>query len=247
MSGEQFAHGERVLKEEITLSQEDKRHLEALYDGAIAYQDEQLGHLFEVVTGLGHNRDTVWVFTADHGEAFGEHNLWLHGHSLYDEMLRIPLIIYYPREITNPNVLSSQVSQADFMPTLLDMMGFAIPESVQGKSYWTVNHSGESGADWVFSHVDRFPYLVKNYGPRFDRDLWSIRTETLKYIRSSRGEEELYDLTRDPGETKNQAGEFSEALAYYHRILEEVFFKNTPAERPFRGWMNTFFRSGVKK
>jgi arylsulfatase A-like enzyme len=247
MSGEHFAHGERVLKEQITLGQEDRQHLIALYDGAIAYQDEQLGRLFKILSGLGHTRDTIWAFTSDHGEAFGEHNLWLHGHSLYEEMLRIPLIIYYPRLIPIPNVISSQVSQADLMPTLLDMMGFPVPEQIHGKSHWPLNPSQESGSSIVFGHVDRFPYLVKNYGPRFDRDLWSIRTESRKYIRSSRGETELYDLTLDPGEMENQAHAFPEETDYYRHILEEVFFKNPSAGRSFRGWLNTLFKSGIGK
>ncbi len=102
------------------------------YDYEIAYVDLWLKKLFAALDQLGLADDTAVVVMADHGEAFGEHKIFFHGQDLFDEQLRVPLIIAIPGQ--TPRVFEDQVSLVDVGPTLLDLVGAPIPPSFRGKS-----------------------------------------------------------------------------------------------------------------
>jgi tetratricopeptide (TPR) repeat protein len=164
------------------------------YDGEIAYADQQIARLFDVVSKVSPAEQTVTAVLADHGESLGEHGEHTHGVFLYDSTLRIPFIMAGPG-IPNGVRVKQQARTIDFLPTLLEVMGGRAPEYVQGLSL-TPLFSGKSVATDISYAETLYPKMNMNWS-----ELRAIRTNRWKYIRAPRPE--LYDLTSDPGETNN--------------------------------------------
>ncbi|MBS3105479.1 sulfatase [Candidatus Woesearchaeota archaeon] len=91
-----------------------------LYDGGLAYLDYNLGKLFERLGELGLMNNTIVIITADHGEEFYEHGGFLHASTMFEELLHVPLIIYYPE--FSPKRVEERVSLVDIFPTVLDFL-----------------------------------------------------------------------------------------------------------------------------
>ena len=111
----------RVLSE-TGLSSEDKQHLINLYDAEIRYFDYIFGTIIENLKKSGIFEKTIIILTTDHGEEFWEHNGFEHGHSLYNELLHVPLIIKYSSLLPAKRI-KSYVQLADLFPTILSMTG----------------------------------------------------------------------------------------------------------------------------
>lgn len=104
-----------------------------LYDGEIAYTDNQLRRVFNYFEDRGIIDNTLVILVADHGEEFGEHGEVLHGFQLYQETTRVPLIISGPN-ISSGNVEYTVVGQMDILPTLLAYLEIPIPGQVEGRN-----------------------------------------------------------------------------------------------------------------
>jgi len=102
------------------------------YYGEVHFADEQVGRVLAALRGLGRDRDTLVVLTADHGESFWEHNNNTHGKELYDHAMRIPLLLCLPDG--NSSDIETPVGLIDLAPTLLDYVGVDIPPTMQGFS-----------------------------------------------------------------------------------------------------------------
>jgi arylsulfatase A-like enzyme len=122
----------------------DLLQLRALYDAEIGYLDSQLGVLLITLEAKGLLDESLVVFVADHGEELLDHDSVLHGYTLYEEQLRIPLMIRHP-ELPARRV-SRLSRQVDVLPTVLELLGIALPESVQGESLVTAMNA-EPGTD----------------------------------------------------------------------------------------------------
>jgi arylsulfatase A-like enzyme len=170
-------------------SQADRQRLVDLYDAGIAYTDEWLGSLLARLDALGIAEQTLVIVLSDHGEAFLEHGRFKHA-DVYDEVLRIPLVIRPPRSTMSRRV-TQPVQMVDVLPTVLDAVGVAIPAHVQGRSL-NPTLLGEPRAE----------------GPVFAqwraRSFVSLRRDGFKYI-GRPGHAELYDVAADPGERHNLA------------------------------------------
>jgi choline-sulfatase len=101
----------------------DIRHLRALYDGEVAFNDAQLSRLLVELDRLQLASRTVLLLTSDHGEEFYEHGFGDHGHSLYDELIHIPLVVRWPGHIAPARVYADAVQLIDLYPTLLHIAG----------------------------------------------------------------------------------------------------------------------------
>ncbi|MGD8628434.1 MAG: sulfatase [bacterium] len=124
-------HGlERITK----LNQADRDHIEALYDGEVAYTDAAIGDLIDGLEARGLTDNTLIVFLSDHGEEFFEHGGFEHGHSLFGELLRVPLILSLPGRIPEGRRVAEQVRLVDVLPTLLDLLGFEPEDHFEGRS-----------------------------------------------------------------------------------------------------------------
>jgi arylsulfatase A-like enzyme len=133
---------DKVVAERLKLDDADLLQLRALYDAEIGYLDSQLGVLLVTLEAKGLLDESLVVFVSDHGEEFLDHDSVLHGYTLYEEQLRIPLMIRHP-ELPARRV-SRLSRQVDVLPTLLELLGIAIPEPVQGESLATAMKAEQS-------------------------------------------------------------------------------------------------------
>ena len=155
------------------------------YLNALHYGDEALGQLLEGLKRLGRYDDCLFVFSGDHGEAFGEHpgNF---GHTLYiyEENVRVPLVVYAPGLTKGQCRVRPLASVIDIAPTMLDMLGLEIPPAYQGVS--------------LLRAEPRTALFCTDYSTR----LVGVREEQWKFIYEiESGRASLFDLENDPGET----------------------------------------------
>ena len=167
-----------------------------LYDGEIAYVDQLMGEFREFMEEKDLLDKTVIVFTSDHGESLGEHKESAHGFFIYDAAVRVPLIIRFPENKLGSKVIESQVKSIDIMPTVLNLLGEPIPESIQGESFLPLILGKEE--------KERPSAYSETYWPRYHygwSELKSLRKGRFKFIDAPRPE--LYDVLEDPGEIDN--------------------------------------------
>ncbi len=176
------------------------------YDGEIAHTDRQIGRLLERLSARGDDGRTVVAVTADHGEAFGEHGGRFH-FSLYDEVLRTPLMIKAPGVRPGERPLVAQ--QIDLLPTLLSLLGVPAPEGLPGRDLLAA-----SGPDPPVFIERRRPDLFRQRALVWGRYKLAVVEEQAvqrpadvvarqrRYARVRPGTF-LFDLEADPGETRN--------------------------------------------
>jgi arylsulfatase A-like enzyme/Tfp pilus assembly protein PilF len=165
-----------------------------LYDGEVAYTDQQIGRFLDALEKKSPPERTLVVVLADHGESLGEHGEYSHGVFLYDSTLRIPFLMSGPGVPAGVRV-KQQVRTIDVLPTILDLMGGKPPDACQGQSLVPAFTGKPLPA--VYSYAETlYPKINMGWA-----ELRAIRTARWKYVRAPKPE--LYDLTRDPGETAN--------------------------------------------
>jgi arylsulfatase A-like enzyme len=170
------------------LGTNDVEFLKAMYDGEIRYTDDRLQWLFEQLHEAGFLDNALVLITADHGEEFMDHGGLLHRVSLYEELMRVPLIIT-GCGVPDKTVDNRLVSLVDLAPTILAAAGVEAPETMEGRDLLA---RGNDDVDAVFA--------------QYADDLYAVRTHRWKLIEHTRsGEVELYDLDADPGEIVNLA------------------------------------------
>jgi arylsulfatase A-like enzyme len=181
-----------------------------LYDGAIAYVDAQLDRLFTELQSRGILNNTVVIVTSDHGEQFGEHGLFLHGNSLYDQLLHVPLVILYPPNVPAGRRMADRVSLRDLPATVLDLVGSSGRSPFPGSSlarFWAGGDTGAgAGADLILSEVDQADW-EKDWYPIAKGDMQSLASGAYHYIRNGDGREELYATDEDPREERDLSRE----------------------------------------
>jgi arylsulfatase A-like enzyme len=178
-----------------------KQHAVSQYDGGIAYIDAQLGQLLTWMRQQQLYDNTLIVLASDHGEAFGEHGLVLHGNSTYQNLLHVGLLVKFPHN-AHAGIVDDPVSLVDVTPTILGALGYAAPASVQGRN---LLEPTANPARPIFS--ESFPCAVLHQTEcRSGCLIRAIFSWPYKFITSSSGSTELYNLADDPDETRNEAG-----------------------------------------
>ena len=190
------------------ISERDLDHVRALYRGEIAWTDRAIGELLDALEARGRLDDTLIIVTADHGEEFFEHEGRGHRQTLYDEVLRIPLLIVPPgsASASAPRMRDDLVGLSDLLPTALDYAGVALPPLVHGRSLRPALEGRELAERPVLSSLS-----LPLDGPRSGWALIeSLRTPREKLIRywaqfDDASEPqfvrlEYFDLAADPGE-----------------------------------------------
>ncbi len=169
------------------------------YDAELAYEDELIGRVITFVRDRGwYDRATV-VLVADHGEGLGEHGEQEHGLLLYDEAIRVPLVIKLPDQVSAGRRVADRVQHIDLVPTLLDFVRAPVPGGLRGRSLRPVLESAKA-------RLTPQPIYAESLFARFHfgwSDLYSLIDGNLHYIRGSR--DEVFDLTADPHEKTNLA------------------------------------------
>ena len=195
---------------QLSITPQVVRRAEKLYDGEVAYADGQVERLLDGLGERGLERDTIVVMTADHGEEFLDHDGFEHGHTLYDELTHVPLILRYPRGI-EPGVVSQTVAHVDVAPTLCQLADLAPPQQFVGRSLLSL--SGEPAAPGR-------PVLA--HGNMWGPPLTSWRVGDRKLIVGADGALELYDLSGDPDERTDLAPTRPKEAAELRQQLDAV-------------------------
>lgn len=200
---------------------------EGRYHAAIAYLDHHVDTVLTTLDSWGMLENTIVVLTSDHGELFGEHGIKGHGRALFDPLLHVPLIIWYPPAVPAGRRLESAVTLRDLPSTLLDLAGFA-PGSLPGvslRSSWAKSPAVTGSA--VLSSV-RLSRRVASKDSAKSRQMYSIYEGSLHYILNRDETEELYNLAVDPRELVNlghRAG-WNDTLKLLRQTLNEQIGRN---------------------
>jgi arylsulfatase A-like enzyme len=175
------------------------RFRDDLYEGEIAYVDEQIGRLRDALDGLGLLDGTIVTLVSDHGESLGEHGELTHGVFLYQATLHVPLIVVAPGRWPAGKRVTSLASLVDVTPTILDLAGQGAPSGLDGRSLAPAV-GGNAVAARQIAIESEFGYNSYGWAP-----LVGLTDGSFKWIGAP--EPELYDLAKDPQERRNLAGE----------------------------------------
>jgi arylsulfatase A-like enzyme len=166
------------------LPEEDRRHLVRLYDAEIHYADQSIGELLAFLERNGSFDGSLIVLSSDHGESFGEHGMWMHGRSLYDSEIHIPLIVKFPGQRVGKRVKEPTMA-LDILPTILDVAAIESDKPMDGTS---LRHGRP---DYAFS---------------FWKEWQVARTDNWKLVQ--RGSDvSLYRLSSDSNELRDVSAE----------------------------------------
>jgi arylsulfatase A-like enzyme len=182
--------------------------IELLYDAAVLWADANLGQVIELLNDRGVWDDAIFIFLSDHGEEFNEHGSWLHSQSVYEELVRVPLIIHFPYGKFGGQRIDTPVSLVDIMPTIFDYL--ERPElctTCQGSSLMPLISGivGQAIAEPLIPslRLNKAFYYRPLKQSRGDLNV-VIRQNQWKAIWNKELEAmEIYDLDRDPGEQSN--------------------------------------------
>jgi choline-sulfatase len=166
------------------------------YDSAIASIDTALAKLIAALKASKLYDDALIVVAADHGQSLGAHGEDTHGIFLYDETIHVPLVMKLPKAQMAKHV-TSRVGLVDVAPTMLEVAGVPVPSQMQGQSLLRIAKAAAAPDQPVYSRSD-FPQRGFGWS-----SLESWRAGKYLYIRAPKPE--LYDLSADPGATKNLA------------------------------------------
>jgi arylsulfatase A-like enzyme len=179
-----------------TIDPRDLHHIEALYDGEILYTDREVERLISEMKRLGLFENALLVVTSDHGEEFLDHGQWEHQKTLYEEQLRIPLLVKFPKGANAGRRVEGQVSLIDVAPTMLDALGIPAPPTFVGKSLQSAVRDDAAWNEdaWAETEhtLDGSRKLALRRGLSEEKAIFTLRDEGIAI--------ELFDLAEDPDE-----------------------------------------------
>jgi arylsulfatase A-like enzyme len=170
------------------------------YLRCIASVDDNVGRMLDYLDKAGLADNTIVIYASDQGFYLGEHG-WFDKRFMYEESLRMPLLVRYPKQIKPGSINNDIIMNLDFAPTFLDFAGVSIPADMQGRSIRTLLQ-GKTPKDWrksMYYHYYEYPAVhsaKRHYG---------VRTQRYKLIHfyNDIDQWELYDLQKDPDELNN--------------------------------------------
>jgi len=231
--GIQLVKNKVIIKHgSVDFREEDKRPVRALYDGQLKQLDDYVGRLIEKMKGWNILDSTIIIITADHGEELLEHGFIGHASTslkaqLYEEIIRIPLIIRYPKKI-RPKIISHISQQVDIMPTILDLISLPVPSGLQEASVLPLlNGSHSEISEDVYCETNKGGYQSTKEMQEYK--IRCIRTKRWKLICISSKDidsYELYDLQNDPDETENVAKKRSNVtISHKNKLQNKLMLK----------------------
>jgi choline-sulfatase len=187
----------------------------ALYDGEIAFTDHHIGRVLDALAASPAAERTVVIFTGDHGEAFGEHGFYFHGREIWDEVVRVPLLIHVPG--MKPRTVARRTSTVDVAPTVLELAHLPEDQGARGRSLVTELMGGEVPARPVLVDQPRNPYYPPRRG--FIQGAYKLH----HFIDT--GAYRLFDLDQDPSEQADLAESRPDLLQEVQRSYEQFAAK----------------------
>ncbi|REJ72987.1 MAG: hypothetical protein DWQ36_10370 [Acidobacteria bacterium] len=214
-----------------------REHKVALYDGALRYLDEEVGRLLDALPGLPDGDSTLVVVTSDHGEEFWDHatigrelggdprDLWGigHGHTMFEELLSVPLLFSGPN-LPDGGESDCEVGLIDVAPTVLDLVGVAQPDSMQGRSLAGLARESAGGE----VRCPRRPILAQS--PAYGPDASALVLQRKKLISRADDVELFYDLLSDPEERNPKTSDGDGELDVYRDILQRAARAAAPTD-----------------
>jgi arylsulfatase A-like enzyme len=215
-----YSYGER------SYSPEELDAIRGVYDATLVDLDKATGDLFDELEAKGILDNTIVVFTSDHGEMLGEHQLFGHRQAVYNALVRVPLIIHWPKGL-QPKRVGEPVSNLDVFDTLVALTDVPAPDGVRSGGNLM---KGESGTWGVFTEaIDldlpgfrRVKKIFPGATDRWNRTFRAVFDDQWKLITDSLGAHELYHLGEDPNEDDNRAARDAETLARLKARIAEL-------------------------
>ena len=199
---------------QVVFDASDKRRLKALHDGEITKHDHFFGAFLERLSTLGLADDTLIVVTSDHGEEFDDHGSWGHGHSVYQELLHVPLMFRLPNRLPAGTKVGDAVSTLDVSATVTDLLG--VPPMTHNEGHALVGLMlGEAPSRPTVAFSD------------FQDDRRVITTRRWKLILRGNLTSTMFDLVADPMEKKQLAASAFPIGRRYSRMLLGQFLGAT--------------------
>jgi len=183
-----------------------------LYDGEIRHWDEHFGRLVSALQQRPDWDDTIVIVCADHGEEFSEHGGWYHGTTLYDEMIRVPLVVRLPRDELGGTFEDRWVGLIDIAPTAARLAGATVPEGMSQGHDLFVAPEGSVTARVMYAEED-------HEGNQLQSVRYNDGDQEWKFIHANANnprrlpEQALFEMRSDPGETRNRADGEAEELS----------------------------------
>ncbi len=219
--GQIYFHDELVRTGERMVPPEQRVWIQELYQAEIRFLDRAVGDFLQKMRSLGIYDDSLIIFTSDHGEEFWEHEKWGHGHSVYDELLRVPLLIKLPGSATTGTIESTVPTQA-LLPTILDLCG--IPYDPQPG--WLPSLAPLCRRD----ANDRYPEPIVSSNALYWEEQAAVFLEGRKLIwRRHSDREEFYDRRVDPleqvsilAQNREQARDLKDILQRRLQLAKQI-------------------------
>ncbi|HVO10235.1 MAG TPA: sulfatase [Vicinamibacteria bacterium] len=173
----------------------DRERMIAQYDGDIAFGDREFGRFLRELKKAGLYDGALIVFLADHGEEFRDHGRWLHGRSLFDELIRVPLVVKFPANRWAGRRIAQQVQGVDVVPTVLEALAQPVPGELAGEPLQRAL-SGSAKPRAAIAEISHRGFVAHG-----------VRTDADKYVRRFSPEDDslYFDLKADPREVDNRA------------------------------------------
>ena len=204
--------------------------------------DESLGEVIKTLEEIGELENTVIIYGSDNGYFMGEHT-YNDKRIAYENSIRVPMIIKYPKLISKNSVVKEQCLNIDLAPTILDLAGVKKPKYMQGDSMIKLI-SGKKDRYWRKSML--FEYYVDDAWPYAGPDQVAVRTNKYKLIDNFLNDDidELYDLINDPGEMNNLINDDNYNLIEKDLREESKKLQKKYKYNPDRDW---WLRKQIKK
>ena len=208
-----------------------------LYDACVLFSDHKVASTVQTLFQRKEWQNTMFILVSDHGEEMDEHGAWLHDQSVYDEVLRVPLIIRFPNDEFAGTRITESVSLMDLIPTLFDYMGREeLVGLARGRSLMPLVRGEETSAEPTFVVPGMRINTTRYYAPWLTtrgnvnipvlfgdyKGIWNVDTDTF----------ELYDLARDPAEQTDIAEQNAELVASMRRHARSWHAACAAAARP---------------
>jgi len=214
-----------------TLTSEIRNRAIDHFDECLFYIDHHIGRLLKKLDQIGLLEKSIVIISADHGVLFGEHNIMGNNLNLYNGVLKVPFIISYPKLLPQ-NVRIKRFGQSiDILPTVAELLGVEAPDGIQGQSLLSHLDAKGNAGDVAVAELFISQKRVDWYGQRYNRRLRAIQNPWFKFIKSSNGDHELFDISQDPAESNNILESHPDMMQDLDRqltaMLNDDFFERT--------------------
>lgn len=188
-----------------------------LYDAEIRFVDDQLGRFYEALRRYPAFSRALWIVTSDHGEGLGNHGWMGHGKHIYNEQVRVPLILHHTDAPSGGRVVSEVVELLDLWPTVAEHLGLESPDKAVllgrplGPLYLNGHRKSDASRSLAFSVRRSYQQDPRGVWPsipeqqlNYERgETYALQSGRYKYLLRTEGRDELFDLAADPYETRN--------------------------------------------